>query len=216
VSNGLSYAAKLERYRLVIAANEILSDPVKRGAYDCYGAGWNGFPGVKSPRGPSEAADGWNTFGRRGRGGGPGGCSQNATWEDWERWYQRDEKPKQQPTYVSNSTFVALIIIFAALGGIGQATRAEKQTMGVIEHRDAVHRGVSKELVQRRKESTASGDPRERVHSFLRLRDHYGYHLVDIQEEQYRKLLTEPESCSSADIKTRSMDVYRQEDRPKI
>jgi hypothetical protein len=129
VSDGLPYATKLERYRLVIAANEILSDPIKRGTYDCYGAGWNGFPGVKSPRDSPKTVGVWDTNSGRGWGGGPESPSQNATWEDWERWYQRDEKAKQQPTYFSNGTFLSLIIIFAALGGIGQATRAEKRSI---------------------------------------------------------------------------------------
>lgn len=73
VSDGLSYDTKLERYRLVVAANDLLSDPVKRGAYDCYGAGWNGAPDV---RGPSGGGRGWS--------GGPNGPSRNATWEDCE------------------------------------------------------------------------------------------------------------------------------------
>lgn len=204
MSNDLSHATKLERYRLVIAANEILSDPVKRRAYDSYGAGWNGCSGVKYPYGPPESADGWGTYCW---GGGSRGPSQNATWEDWERWYQRDEKSKQQPTYVSNSTFVCLIIIFAALGGIGQATRAEKQSTSVLEKREALHREIGKELGRRRKESATSGDPRERVHNFLRLRNPYEYHL-DLQEEQYQRLPSAPETFSSADTKTQPMDVY--------
>jgi hypothetical protein len=36
----LSRATKLERYRLVVAANALLSDPVKKAAYDQYGIGW--------------------------------------------------------------------------------------------------------------------------------------------------------------------------------
>lgn len=50
---GLSYATKLEKNRLVVAANEILSDPVKGSAYDCYGAGWNAAPDIITPRDPS-------------------------------------------------------------------------------------------------------------------------------------------------------------------
>ena len=44
-----SYTTKLERYRLIVAANDILSNPVKRAAYDRYGSGWNGQPDALSP-----------------------------------------------------------------------------------------------------------------------------------------------------------------------
>jgi curved DNA-binding protein CbpA len=215
VSDGLPYATKLERYRLVIAANEILSDPVKRGAYDCYGAGWNGLPGVKSPRDSPETTDRWDANGGGGWGGGPESPSQNATWEDWERWYQRDERAKQQPTYFSNGTFLSLIIIFFTLGGIGQATRAEKRSMSVQEQRQAMHRGISKDLVHRRNGSATSGDPRERMGNFLRLRSPYNYYLVDTQEEMYRRLLTQPEICSSAKTNTLPINMYNREDKPK-
>jgi curved DNA-binding protein CbpA len=36
----LSKEERVERYRLVVAAHEILSDPKKRAAYDVYGIGW--------------------------------------------------------------------------------------------------------------------------------------------------------------------------------
>ena len=40
--SSMPHSVRLERYRLVVAANEILSDDVKRRAYDLYGAGWHG------------------------------------------------------------------------------------------------------------------------------------------------------------------------------
>ena len=41
--HSLPGAVKMERYRLIVAANDILSNPDKRKAYDRTGAGWNGF-----------------------------------------------------------------------------------------------------------------------------------------------------------------------------
>ena len=212
----LSYGVKLERYRLIVAANNILSDPVKRSAYDCYGAGWNGMPDVRSPRdyaGSTSQEDGYNG---RGWSGGTGGPSQNATWEDWERWYQRDSEGPQKPRYVSNSAFVALIVMFAALGGVGQATRVGHYSMNFIEQRDALHNDISKDLMRRRKETTTGfGSREERIHQFLKQRDPYGYGVTDPREESYRRLLPSPEVCSSEDIKGRSMGIYHPKDSPR-
>ena len=202
-NEGLLYTTKLERYRLVIAANDILSDPIKRGAYDCYGAGWNGQPDAMGYRDASDSS--WAHHGGKGWGGGPGSPSQNATWEDWERWYQRDAKGQQEPRYTSNSAFVSLIVIFAALGGIGQATRVGNYSMTFIEQRDALHDKVSKDLIRRRNETNAFGNREERIQDFLRQRDPVGYGVTDAHGENHRKLLP-PDICSSEDVKERRMD----------
>lgn len=207
-NDGLSYETKVERYRLVVAANDILSDPVKRGAYDCYGAGWNGQPDVLSPRDSSEHSSGWENA--KGWAGGPQGPSQNATWEDWERWYQRDAKGAQQATYVSNGAFVALILVFAVLGGIGQFTRVGDYSMKFLAQRDSLHDEMSKELMRRRKETTTFfGSREERINSFLRQRDPIGNGVIDSREESHRKLLAAPEVCRSDDIKSRSVNSHR-------
>ena len=173
-SRGLSRLTRLERYRLVVAANDILSDPVKRNAYDRYGAGWNGLP---------EASRSWrqNTtaYGHGSGGGSHGGWghadsspSQNATWEDWERWYQRDTKRPQQPLFFANGAFVSLIVMLAALGGVGQATRVGNYSMSFLEEVDRHHDETSKDLIRRRRETTtAYGHRDERIESFLRMRD---------------------------------------------
>ena len=193
-NDGLDYDTKLSRYRLIIAANDILSDPVKRSAYDTYGAGWNGRPEVLDPRDKHGDNHGW---------AGPGGPSQNATWEDWEKWYSRDVKGEQKPQFVSNGAFVLLIAIFVAVGGLGQLTRLDNYSAKFLEQRDTLHDKMSKDLRQRRKETRYTfGSREERIHSFLRQRQ-------DPKEETYRKLLPNPEVCSSEDIKGRSMVVYQ-------
>jgi curved DNA-binding protein CbpA len=203
--DGLSYATKIERYRLVVAANDILSDPVKRGAYDLYGAGWNGQPDVAQDR--SDGARGW--------GSAPNGPSQNATWEDWERWYRREAEGPQEPRFVSNGAFVGLIVILAALGGIGQATRVGNYSMSFLEQRDALHDSVSKDLMRRRRETSSFGNREERIHTFLKQRDPVGYGITDPRDESYRKLLPAPEVCSSEDVKGRPMDIYQHKGNPK-
>ena len=41
-SEDIPRQVKIERYRLIVAAHTILSDPTRRSAYDRFGAGWNG------------------------------------------------------------------------------------------------------------------------------------------------------------------------------
>ncbi|KAI9052557.1 hypothetical protein LZ554_003900 [Drepanopeziza brunnea f. sp. 'monogermtubi'] len=185
--DGLSYTTRLERYRLVVAANEILSDPIKRSAYDTWGAGWNGAPDVAGHRDQSGPAPHW------------GRCSRNATWEDWEEFYQENEsKGRQEPRFVSNSTFVGLIMTFALIGSIGQASRAGRNGTQFVEQRDALHRTISEDLMRRRKDTTtAYGSREERIDSFLRQRDPLGYGVTDPREEVYSNALPPPDMCSS-------------------
>lgn len=203
--DGLSYATKLERYRLIVCANDILSDPIKRGAYDCYGAGWNGMPDVS--RNPEDGC---------GKGekvwGNPNGPSQNATWEDWERWYAREADGPQEPRSVSNGAFVGLIVIFAALGGIGQATRVGNFSAGFVEQRDALHKNISKDLMRRRRETASSlGNREERIHHFLKQRDGG----VDPRDEAYHKLLPNPEVYSSEGLQGRRAGIFEPSDSSK-
>lgn len=98
--------------------------------------------------------------------------------------------------------------MFAALGGVGQATRVGNYSMNFIEQRDALHDEMSKELMRRRRESNSLANRDERVHTFLKQRDPFGYGVTDPEEEAYRRVLPESEVCSSDDIQRRSMDVY--------
>jgi hypothetical protein len=208
LANTIPFATKIERYRLVVAANDILSDPIKRSAYDCYGAGWNGQPEVMGPRNTSDTAPKWGDYDGRGWGTGRGGPFHNATWEDWEKWYDREEKRDQKPSFLSNGAFVALIVIFATIGGVGQATRVGNFSAEFTEHRDALHNEMSKDLMRRRRESVTCGAREECVDTFLKHRDPFGYGVTDPEEENYRKLLPAPEVCASGDIKARSTDIY--------
>jgi hypothetical protein len=193
----IPHAVKLERYRLIIAANNLLSDPVKRGAYDRYGAGWNGRPGVtKSATEGAQSGGGW------GNGGDP---SQNATWEDWEQWHHKEAGGKQEP-YVANGTFVVLIILFATVGTLMQGRQMTNFSTGLIAHIDALHDEMSKDLMRRRNETLSLGSKEERVQEFLKARDPLGYGATD-PKEQRRKLPPDHEACSSEDIKDRKTDI---------
>lgn len=193
VTVSASSAVCLERYRLIVAAHTILTDPIRRNAYDLYGSGWDGRPEAES-----------SNHGRPPNWRPPHSPMANATWEDWERWYQGDQKPPQAPVYLSNAAFVGLIVMFAALGGVGQATRAQNSGLSFVEQRNATHDKVSKELKRVRMETRVGGSKDERIQAFLRNRDSSMH-----AEEVYRRMLPDPEVCSSGDVEGRDMNTYK-------
>ncbi|KAI1752980.1 hypothetical protein F4782DRAFT_499350 [Xylaria castorea] len=165
--SSIAHSIRLERYRLVVAANEILSDSTKRRAYDLYGAGWDGNRTLQSLY--READRSWRSK--------PGNASRNATWEDWERWRrERDgEKQPQNPIFMSNELFAIVLCSFVVVGSIAQARRASNSTLNVIEMRDQKHAAIS-DSIQRRQNEQAPLNRQERVESFLKQRD--GWNLV--------------------------------------
>ena len=189
--NCLSHAVKVERYRLIVAANDILSNPAKRNAYDRYGAGWNGrsdldFSIHNWSRTPGTR---WSGFEHN---SSPSHC---ATWEDWEKWYQKESgaKGKQEPVYFSNGGFLSLIVIVLGLSGFGQSTRVGDYSRTFLEQIEAVHGDCSNTIQTRRKESQMFGNKDERVQSFLRTREEsgipIGYGVADPKAELFKESL---------------------------
>ncbi|KAG5998706.1 hypothetical protein E4U54_002131 [Claviceps lovelessii] len=155
----LSNATRLERYRLVVAANDVLSDPHKRRLYDHHGIGWTHD---HRPHGLREADRAWRHQ--------AGNASRNATWEDWERWRdERDGKPRE-PTYMSNGMFATLVVCMCMVGALAQMSRAEaagEQYVDFVQQKDSA-------IGQKMRQSTMAASGRtkdERVDSFLRERE---------------------------------------------
>ncbi|GAP90606.1 putative J domain-containing protein [Rosellinia necatrix] len=162
VNSAISQSTRLERYRLVVAANEILSDEARRRAYDLYGAGWDGNRTLQSPC--RESYRSWRNE--------PGNASGNATWEDWERW-RRERNGGQQsqaPVFMSNEVFVIVLCSFVVLGSFTQARRASASTLDVVEMRDQKDAAISNEI-RRRQDEKAPLNRHERIENFLRQRD---------------------------------------------
>ncbi|KAL2131480.1 hypothetical protein VTI74DRAFT_4968 [Chaetomium olivicolor] len=162
--DGIPRLTKLERYRLVVAANEILSNPQKKRMYDLYGFGWENKADSQARHREVDRA--WRHE--------PGNPSMNATWEDWERWYQKQngkgDGEKQELVFTSNIGFMAIISIFLIIGTWSQMTRAGTNSVSLLEMRDERHAAISKEL--RERQSRKMGLDREgRVESFLRQRE---------------------------------------------
>ncbi|KAI1089245.1 hypothetical protein F5B19DRAFT_382098 [Rostrohypoxylon terebratum] len=158
----LSHATRLERYRLVVAANQILSDPTRRRAYDLYGSGWGGTRSMENIY--RDADKSWRDM--------PGNASMNATWEDWERWYrERDgKKEEQQPLYMSNALFASILCMFVVVGSLGQARRASASATNLVDMRDEHHEAISYAMRQRQR-NQAPLDRQERIEHFLRQKE---------------------------------------------
>ena len=201
-NSSISHEMKSERYRLVVAANIILSDPVKRSAYDRIGAGWDGKLDIT---------------GKNGNGGGPFQQNwrdpsdpvwQNATWEDWERWREAREdeamgvkREKQSPLYMNNGYFVALIALLALMGSSANVHRAQENGQNFVEQRDIVHDRAAKELRKVKQDVQGMRGRDERIQWFLRNREAtMGIATDDVEtmrQEKADRLLPNREICRS-------------------
>ncbi|KAL5354022.1 J domain-containing protein 1 [Pseudogymnoascus australis] len=183
----ISDTTKLERYRLIVAANNLLSDPSKRAAYDAYGTGWQGESDKAAQHGSwAQPYSG---------GGGPGGPRYNATWEDWEKWHNRNEK--QEPIYFSNGVFAVLILLFGTIGFVGQNRVVDNFSSSLTHQIDALHRDMSQDLMRRRREASMNANKDERVHDFLRTREELAHGVTTPRREPTQKLLPPPDVRSS-------------------
>ena len=192
--NCLSQAVKTERYRLVVAANDILSDPAKRKAYDIRGEGWGEDAGAIRQHWREARGGRWSGFDDN---DSPARC---ATWEDWEKWYQRDAPKTQRTQFFSNGGFIAVVFLCAVLGGMGELSRARNVHGTFLEQLELRHEKSSKDLKRAREETQQFGSRDTRVQSFLRTRDPVGYGATDSQDEGYRKLLPASDLCISGDV----------------
>ncbi|KAG0633669.1 hypothetical protein HOY80DRAFT_1012869 [Tuber brumale] len=188
----ISEPIRLERFRLIVAANAILSDPVKRANYDYSGAGWNLTPVWETTRTNASQRKWWTE--REGHGGfagqhygkgGPNDPAQNATWEDWERWRQRRAHSgadgggeHQGPLYTSNGTFVTVVFILASAGALMNISRANANGHNFLEQREIMHAEISREWARRKRKVAVLGSKEERVQAFLKNRDPVGYGVV--------------------------------------
>jgi DnaJ-class molecular chaperone len=157
-ASSMSHEMKSERYRLVVAANVILSDPAKRNAYDKVGAGWDGNSEVagSAKNGPFGSNQGWRDPSDP--------VWKNATWEDWERWREaRDDeamgikREKQSPLYMNNGTFVALITLMALMGGgadVQAMSGREERIQWFLRNREATMGIATDDVETMRQEKT--------------------------------------------------------------
>lgn len=187
---GLSREVRLQRYRLVVAAHEILSDPVKREAYDKWGIGWQCHP--------DNSGSGSSSSGFAGRYAPPRSprprhdpVYANATWEDWERYYYtRHDSPPQQRAIVDHRTFVTFLLLLSLFGTALQVSWLG-QYRGAYEQRiQDMNEKTVRFLTGRREQTTSQLSSSEaRVQQFLIRRDPSGAGLKEGEEDVYRRVL---------------------------
>jgi curved DNA-binding protein CbpA len=209
--SGVSKAIKMERYRLIVAANDILSDPTKRSAYDRFGAGWNGKAGIRRPDDPAGPfSQNWT-----GSADPQDPIWRNATWEDWERFYHARARAQgttaegvhqshRRGLYASNSYFLVIVMVLALMGSTANYSRAQSEGHYLIDQRDIIHDRTAKELRKVKQEALTSGSKNDRVQWFVRNREATmgipGSDPETLREEKIDRLLPNRKVCGSEGI----------------
>ncbi|KAK6363090.1 hypothetical protein TWF730_000535 [Orbilia blumenaviensis] len=203
----LPKTTRTERFRLIVAANTLLSDPTKKKAYDEFGVGWNAIPrhvDFKRRTASTYASGPWKNS--------PAG---NATWEDWERWYRAEGmgngyyysgpggtsgtgEADDTEQITSHKNFVTFIMLLSFGGILVQLVRLDQFNTSYEVKRDRRNRDIQRDLWRLRGESMGKDG---RVQAFLKMRDPESYGGVEeVREERMRRLLPDGEVCLSDGI----------------
>lgn len=185
----LSNDVRIERYRLVVAANDILSDPVKRSAYDRCGLGWERNIAKSRPKYDSNYRHRtkWSGF------HADDSPMRNATWEDWERWYQRHNREKQEPVHFSNAAFLSMVVALASVVGVMQAKLMGATSFISLGQVEAMTGECNKNIQSRRTVSREFDSKHDRLQRFLESRAPHGDGMLEPKEDIQTKLLSPPE-----------------------
>ena len=184
-----SHATKLERYRLIVAANDILSNPTKRGAYDRCGAGWDGFRESHSWNPEKSRNAYWSGFENN------ESVFRNATWEDWEKWHARNNRHRPEPTYMENRSFFALVAFVAALALVSQMSKAGQASQTFLDQVGARHDTSSKSLQNSRSGYHGGfSDKDQRIRRFLCNREQDDPSGIDAIEDDSSGLKSQTET----------------------
>ncbi|KAL2014195.1 hypothetical protein VTN00DRAFT_1720 [Thermoascus crustaceus] len=179
----ISHEVRLQRYRLVVTAHEILSDPIKRAAYDKWGIGWHSNPDINS-----SSSDSTGDAARRSRTGRDDPIYANATWEDWERYYNR-HNPEQR-AIVDHRTFVTFLLLLTLFGAGLQVSWLGQYSVAFEQRIQDMNEKSVRFLTGRRQQTTTQMNSSEaRVQQFLMRRDPSGSGLKEGEEDVYRQVL---------------------------
>ena len=179
----ITQEVRMHRYHLVVAAHEILSDPMKRAAFDQFGVGWSYRTGATQDTSPPS----WMRENMRQR----GPIYANATWEDWERFYnEQNGKQPSAETRVDHRTFARLIILLALLGGTVQLSMIGRYNTGYEQRIRDVNEKSARFLTGRQRDTVDQpGSNETRVKQFLMRRDPSGSGLKGDEQDVYNGVL---------------------------
>ncbi|KAI9369346.1 hypothetical protein BJX61DRAFT_549617 [Aspergillus egyptiacus] len=187
----ISPETRLHRYRIVVTAHEILSDPNRRAAYDQFGTGWNFHPPPIHRRPPAWA--------------GSDPVYANATWEDWERWHNRNA-PKQE-NVVDHRTFVTFVVLLFFMGAAVQASWITQVSTSYEDRLKDLSEQSSRFLNERRKNTmNQMASSEAKVQHFLIRRDPSGYGLKEEEQSVYRQALSPRDSSASGSEENKPND----------
>ncbi|KAL4785695.1 hypothetical protein BJX76DRAFT_355915 [Aspergillus varians] len=196
----ISPEVRLQRYRIVVTAHEILSDPNRRAAYDHTGMGWNFNPITTHHRTPAGSPDSDPIF-------------SNATWEDWERWYNRGRR--RQETIVDHKTFVTFVVLLFFMGAAVQASWFTQVSTGYEDRLREINEKSARFLNERRKNTASQMAGSEaKVQHFLIRRDPSGNGLKGEEQHVYRDALS-PRNKSSSSNQGGNKEDGRPKEEPK-
>jgi hypothetical protein len=167
----LPHATRLERYHMIVAANELLSNSSKRRMYDAYGLGWSHGDGVTTLR---DIDRNWRHQ--------QGTAANNATWEDWEHWRDAQAGKAGEPVFMSHGAFATIVVMFCVVGAIAQTNRAENSSTVYAGWVADQNSNVGRRL-QRNEIMAAGLNKDERVNHFLRERENVSYQFVPTKFE---------------------------------
>ncbi|KAF5660465.1 j 1 [Fusarium heterosporum] len=164
--DNVPHKIRLERYRLIVAANDLLSDPSKRQLYDVHGIGWTGGRPQTLNETVRNADRAWRHK--------AGSAAHNATWEDWERWYDARDGRTRDPLYMSNGMFATLVVCMCMIGAFAQMSRADQYGADLLEMKAQADLAIGQQ-VARRNTIAVGRSKDERVDMFLKDRENLNY-----------------------------------------
>ncbi|TLD11592.1 hypothetical protein PspLS_11550 [Pyricularia sp. CBS 133598] len=145
---------RVERYRLILDANAILSDPVRRRAYDEYGVGWTPAGTVTSRGRQARPSKGSSD------GGGVSSRSAQATWENMDgqwreqsaaggancHWQQQSSGSEQRPIFMRNSSFAVIVLCLASSLSCLLSAVAFSRAESISRRQNSIHKRLLGEL----------------------------------------------------------------------
>ncbi len=150
--HGISKTTRVERYRLLVLANAILSDPIKRKAYDEHGVGWDGGGYHGTPETEANRNANVDKEWRR----QPPNVSMNSTWQEWEESRQQQGSQEQDIVLIHGKTSVFCLAILVFLGGCCLYIQAYYRAREIMRQRDMIHRALSEDLWRMKRQNECS------------------------------------------------------------